>query len=560
MTGITISKLKFNDGTSIDVFPQDIVVFVGPNNMGKSQSLRDIFNSISNDRGSVVVNDIEVEYHNPNDLKRVLESLSLTTPNGAYYLYRGYNFQIHSQNIQGFGENRYVENNIRKFLVSMVKTEERLTTSDPKQMVNPGEPRMYPLQYVTEPDNRKRMSEIFEKIFSKKIFCEDRGSTKLVLHMGDEIAFNQAGMMPQQVSDELYKRMEGLPKIHEQGDGIRSLSGLLLNLIMPNYSMYLIDEPEAFLHPPQARVLGENLPTLLGERQAFISTHSIEFIKGLLSTAVQRVKIIRLTREGEKNPVHYLQMEDLNAIWDDPLMRHSNILDGLFYHHTVLCESDSDCQLYAAILSHIKEEKNTYSDTLFVLCNGKGRMKPLSKFIKSLGIDYRIVPDIDFFNDETLVKAVYENCGGVWANVESDYRILFDAMNLPDGTLSIDNFVGEVKRLIGEKGWAEMTKHHANRLGKEIPKLLENQWDRLKHLGVAFITDPVVKKAMDRLIDRMNAVGIYPVKIGELESFFPNVGSHSHGPGYAVEVLAQYPDLNAAEYNGLREVVSSWGI
>jgi hypothetical protein len=58
----------------------------------------------------------------------------------------------------------------------------------------------------------------------------------------------------------------------------------------------------------------------------------------------------------------------------------------------------------------------------------------------------------------------------------------------------------------------------------------------------------------------MNAVGIYPVKIGELESFFPNVGSQYHGPGYAVAVLAQYPDLNAAEYDGLRETVSSWGI
>jgi hypothetical protein len=404
------------------------------------------------------------------------------------------------------------------------------------------------------------MSDIFEKIFSKKIFCEDRGSTKLSLHMGDEIEFDHTGMSSQQISDELYRRMEVLPKVHEQGDGVRSLSGLLLNLMMPNYSMFLIDEPEAFLHPPQARVLGENLPALLGERQAFISTHSIEFIKGLLSTAANKVKIIRLTRDGEINPVHYLRTEDLNAIWGDPLMRHSNILDGLFYQHTVICESDSDCQLYAAMLSHIKEEQNTYSDTLFALCNGKGRMKPLSKLIDSLGIDYRIVPDIDFFNDETLVKAVYENCGGAWKDIEEDYRILFDAMNLPDGTLTIDSFIGEVRRLIGERGWAEMTKHHANRLGKDMPKLLENQWDKLKHYGVAFITDPVVKEAMVRLIGKMNAVGIYPVKIGELESFFPNVGSQYHGPGYAVAVLAQYPDLNAAEYDGLRETVSSWGI
>jgi predicted ATPase len=425
-------------------------------------------------------------------------------------------------------------------------------------MVNPGESRANPLQYVTDPDNRRRMSDIFEKIFSKKIFCEDRGSTMITLHMGAEIAFNQAGRTPQEVSDELYRRMASLPKVHEQGDGIRSLAGLLLNMMMPNYTVFLIDEPEAFLHPPQARVLGENLANLLGERQAFISTHSIELIKGLLSTAGQRVKIVRLTREGDVNPVHYLQPADLDEIWRDPLMRHSNILDGLFYHHTVLCESDSDCQLYAAMLSHIKEEQNTYSDTLFTLCNGKGRMKPLSKQLKSLGIDYRIVPDLDFFNDEGLVKAVYENCGGVWADIEGDYQILFDAMNQPDGTLSPDDLTQEVRRMIDENGWTQMTKPHVNRLSKDLPKLLENQWDKLKHNGLDSIQEPAVKEAIERLISSMNEVGVFPVRNGELESLFPNVGSH--GPGYAVAVLAQYPDLNAEEHRGLREVVTSWGI
>ena len=558
MTGITIGRLRFNDGTLIDVSPQDIVVFVGPNNMGKSQSLRDIFNSVSSDHGSIVVRDIDIAYHHPENIRQIIQTYSLTTPNGNNFNYSGYHYNIYSLNINGFGTGRYVDDNIRKFLVSMVKTEERLTTSSPKQMVNPGESRGNPLQYVTDPENRRRMSDIFEKIFSMKIFCEDRGSTMITLHMGAEINFNQAGRTPQEVSDELYRRIASLPKVHEQGDGIRSLAGLLLNMMMPNYTVFLIDEPEAFLHPPQARVLGENLANLLGERQAFISTHSIELIKGLLSTAGQRVKIIRLTREGDVNPVHYLQQADLDAIWRDPLMRHSNILDGLFYHHTVLCESDSDCQLYAAMLSHIKEEQNTYSDTLFTLCNGKGRMKPLSKLLKSLGIDYRIVPDLDFFNDENLVKAVYENCGGEWADIKGDYQTLFNAMNQPDGTLSPDDFTREVRRMIDENGWAQMTKPHANRLSKELPKLLENQWDKLKQEGIGCIQEPAVKEALERLIISMNAVGVFPVRNGELESLFPNVGSH--GPGYAVAVLAQYSDLDAKEHRGLRDVVSSWGI
>ena len=38
-----ISKLIFNDNEELNVNQNDIVVFVGPNNAGKSQSLKDIY-------------------------------------------------------------------------------------------------------------------------------------------------------------------------------------------------------------------------------------------------------------------------------------------------------------------------------------------------------------------------------------------------------------------------------------------------------------------------------------------------------------------------------------
>lgn len=558
MTGITLSEIAFNDGTNIELSPQDIVVFVGSNNTGKSQSLRDIFNSLSFDHGNKVVTRVDFLYHNPEGIEEIVKEQSLTTPIGNYYAYSGYQYEIQSISLPNFWKKKLVDENIKRFLVSMVKTEERLTTSSPKEMVDIGEKRKYPLHYIIDSNNRQTVSDIFEKIFNQKIFCEDRGSKMLTLHMGSEIDFNKEGMTAQQVSDEFYKRMGDLPKIHEQGDGIRSLVGLLLNLMMPNYTMFLIDEPEAFLHPPQARILGESIPGLLGEKQAFISTHSIDLIKGLLTSAEQRVKIIRLRRDGNSNPVYQLQSPDLNAIWKDPIMRHSNILDGLFYHHTILCESDSDCQLYAAMYSYLKGIQNSYSDALFTLCNGKGRMKPLSRTFKSLGIDYRIVPDLDFFNDKGLVKAVFENCGGKWDSIKDDYQVLYEAMNMPDGTLPFDSFINKVREMVEERGWNEMTKPSIKKLGVELPKLLENQWDKLKHNGLDVIKEPKVREAADRLIIAMNSVGIYPVTEGELESFFPDVGNH--GPGYAVAVLDNYSDLSDPVYDKLRDFVSSWGI
>lgn len=38
-----ISQLTLNNGDSLEIAKNDIVVFVGPNNAGKSQSLKDIY-------------------------------------------------------------------------------------------------------------------------------------------------------------------------------------------------------------------------------------------------------------------------------------------------------------------------------------------------------------------------------------------------------------------------------------------------------------------------------------------------------------------------------------
>ena len=93
-----------------------------------------------------------------------------------------------------------------------------------------------------------------------------------------------------------------------------------------------------------------------------------------------------------------------------------------------------------------------------------------------MGIDFRFIPDIDFFNDEGLVKAVYENCGGTWAEIEADYKVLFNEMNQPDGTMNPDDFVKEVRLMIDERGlYLNWIKHNRNQLnaGKMKPERME---------------------------------------------------------------------------------------
>lgn len=56
-----ISQIKFNNGELLDISIDDIVVFVGPNNAGKSQSLKDIYSLSAENRPSVVIEDLKIQ-------------------------------------------------------------------------------------------------------------------------------------------------------------------------------------------------------------------------------------------------------------------------------------------------------------------------------------------------------------------------------------------------------------------------------------------------------------------------------------------------------------------
>jgi len=52
----SIKRITMNDDTSFDVEPGGVVVFVGPNNAGKSQALRNITGHFTNGKQSHEIN------------------------------------------------------------------------------------------------------------------------------------------------------------------------------------------------------------------------------------------------------------------------------------------------------------------------------------------------------------------------------------------------------------------------------------------------------------------------------------------------------------------------
>lgn len=83
-------------------------------------------------------------------------------------------------------------------------------------------------------------------------------------------------------------------------------------------------------------------------------------------------------------------------------MKFTNILNGLFYQQVVLCENESDCKFYSAILEH--EDITIYQNTLFCAVGGKEQFKKIVPLLKELNIEYKIIADIDLINNIDSLK------------------------------------------------------------------------------------------------------------------------------------------------------------
>jgi AAA domain, putative AbiEii toxin, Type IV TA system len=339
------------------------------------------------------------------------------------------------------------------------------------------------------------------------------------------------------VSESYLKELEELDLLHEQGDGMKSFLGLLLNAFVSNYSMLFIDEPEAFLHPPQARLLGKMLAKdLPGDKQLFLATHSESFLKGLLDANVANLKVIRIQRDDSINKVSVLNSVDINNIWNDSLLRHSNILGGLFHSKVVICESDSDSRFFSAVLSAQFDDTNSIApDILFVNCGGKHRMPTAIKALKKLNVPLKVVADFDVLNDVNPLKEIFEELGGVWSTIETDCKLVKREIEQKRPEFLTTDVNKEISEILSRTTDRIFPKSKISEIQKCLKKA--SAWTEAKEVGKAFIPSGSATQAFERLQVDFIAFGLLIPEVGELESFVKSVGNH--GPKWLSEVLSK---------------------
>lgn len=531
---LVLRSLTLNDGTVVEVPDNGVVLFVGPNNSGKSQSLRDIKMLLESQVGTgIVVTTVDAEMHGSVDeiTARLAEDRTVMDFRGEQHVIVGTNGLTPLRVFMQWWSTRMWQP-ISQYFVLLADTESRLQASRSTQGANlyDQNPTHALHKVYANPDLAERLSAVSKEAFGQGLLLDTwTGGTEWSLRVG-ELALPSSPRPDRRYLDALRE----LPLLHSQGDGVRSMVGLLLTVTTGSQSVCLIDEPEAFLHPPQARYLGRLLSedSRTFEQVSVMSTHSADVVHGVLEGPAGAT-VVRIRREGNRNVASVLDNDAVRRLWTDSLLRYSNLLEGLFTDAVVVCESDADCKFFASIRDTMSQTgaDQRRPDILFTSCGGKHRMHVGVEALRAASVPVAVIGDFDVLNEWSTLSRLVEKAGGVPEEFESDWQIL-------NAALVVD--VQKPSKLgLREAVNAEIDAiEHVNAKSLEpVRRLLrvENGWDRAKKSGIAGVPSGDPHNAAMRILDRLRGLQIFLIPAGEMESLIPSIGNH--GPAWLAGVL-----------------------
>ena len=332
------------------------------------------------------------------------------------------------------------------------------------------------------------------------------------------------------------EKLKSLSVLQSQGDGMRSFAGILFEVFTTQKSVTMIDEPEAFLHPPQARLLGRMLvKNKPNDRQLFISTHSEDFLKGLLDADSDNVKIVRINRVENVNYIKVLDNKGVKNLWKDSILRYSNILSGLFHSKVVICESDTEGRFYQAILDASFDGTGVVSpDILFTHCGGKERLRTVVSALKALNVKIVVVADIDVLNNEDTFKTLCEGMDVGWESVKREWKSVFEYVKGQRAQLNTEEARKDIEAIFNAITTPQLSNNDIDAIKDKLKA--SSAWSKVKEVGKSFFSGGAYSD-ISGLMKKCREKGLFIVPVGELECYY-KPAAKKHGTAWVNTVLA----------------------
>ena len=434
---VTFESLTFSDGTTICLDSADVVVLVGPNNAGKSAALRELEEALGSNHQPTVLQSCATRRDGTKEgfqeFVKKHANIRQIRSTGRSWRVSGYQWDL---SIASPDLRRYWPEDLTTFTPMFclkMPTETRITGSNPPNAINTREQSLeHPIHILIDDDKLEmKISEYFRRAFHDDLILDRSLAATVSLLVGTRPVLSSE-LREDRLSKTYRDRVhDSTIPLDKQGDGMRSFASVILHLLAPiTASILLLDEPEAFLHPPQARLLGEIIASEKSSRaQLFVATHSPDVLQGLVNVASDQLRLLRMQREGNINRIKELDKGLVEKISSDPLMNYSSVMSGVFHERVIVCEADSDCMFYNSILDLDVVHGEGHPDVLFVHASGKDRMATLAETLRALDVPVDVIADIDILREEPGLQRMVNALGGDWSAIQQAARIVRTAVD-----------------------------------------------------------------------------------------------------------------------------------
>jgi len=502
LSQVTLKFGASSERPALTFNPGPMTIFVGPNNSGKSLALRELGLSFSQAQPAVMHIVENIALKSFDDAAQLIDELRAhaSHEDGDTLYFSVQKSRAGERNIQQISLEQirrnfnrrpdWLKDVLGKVFVIELDGKTRLALTDSREA---GDLQKPPANHLAalfkDRTTRSRMREICLDAFGRYFVVDPTHPGKLRIRMAP---------LPPADDDEEQALSErarlfhaGATRIEELSDGVKAFVGLLSAVVASISKVMLIDEPDAFLHPPLARKLGFHLAKLVQERGAKIicATHSAEFVMGCIESGVE-LQIVRLTYESGVATARMLQSDDLMTLMKDPLLRSSNVIASLFHEGVVVAESDADRAFYAEVNHRlVVAGRAGAKGTLFLNAQNKQTVSKIVGPLRKLGIPAAGVIDADIFKKN----------GGSW-------KQLLAAACIPDiQKTSLGTLRGTLREAFTKRG-VDPKNGGINLLGNGE------------------------RKACLSFFNQLSDYGVFVVPNGQLESWLEDLRILGHGP------------------------------
>ncbi|MGV0808560.1 AAA family ATPase [Mycolicibacterium setense] len=529
--GFAITGVRVGDGDMLDLpGPGSVIAVVGANNAGKSTFLGQLheilsWRGLTKDMVPRVVTEIAepwagsvgdfIAWLSANANPQIDEHRGVTTVSRS-----GSALRMPLDNTVSI-RNQPTPGSAMHWFVGTHQPGDRQNACSMSGRVDPaGDPPQTPMQALfADIPKRKKVIDLAARLFGIQLHF-DTVSASIGLRIGkpDVPAPNV-----EEIDAEYARAVGRLRPLIDQGDGIKSALGLLIPLITNANPLSIVDEPEAFLHPPQAEVLGFEIGKIARDNrsQVVLATHDKNLLQGVARSGTP-VSIIHLRRVGDTTTAVRLGAEDIEDLWNDVTLRYGNALDSMFHRAVIITEGDRDSHFFHAAIDAVQDDKDPQPpahNLMFLSSNGKQNMAPIVGRLRRLGVRVVTSPDLDVLNNEELLRRLVVAHGGDWDSIKQTYKQATNEFLGPTTPPTVDDVRTKIEDAFSRSNGDVLDRSLAQALASAVA-LPTTNWSKLKQAGTrAFNAD---KKSATELLEALDAIGIVAVKVGELENFVTN--------------------------------------